>query len=195
MPQISILLIVHFLIQLAGQTHPSIWTLYTEHRFGWTASQVGMSLAIVGILSAFSQGALTGPIVKRFGERKVLAFGSIGQTLGFLGFALAVSPIFFYGALVFASVFWTTQPALQSLISREVGAHRQGELQGVLMSLTSITAIINPLIMTHLFAWTSHSNQRFYLPGSPYFLAAVFLAIACTLSIYWERNHPLSSKP
>jgi DHA1 family tetracycline resistance protein-like MFS transporter len=180
-PAIRDLIIVCTLMHLAGQTHPSIWTLYTQHRFGWTAAQVGISLAVVGILSAVSQGGLTGWLVQRLGERRVLFYGILGETLSFFCFGLASSGTMLYVILMLSSICWASQPALQSLISREVPPQKQGELQGTLMSLASLTGIINPLIVTRLFSLTSEKDSGFYLPGSPYFLASLFLAFAWIL--------------
>jgi DHA1 family tetracycline resistance protein-like MFS transporter len=189
MPAIRALVVVHFLMQLAGQTHPSIWTLYTEHRYGWTPAQVGISLGVVGFLSALSQGALTGPLVKLFGERRIMSLGSLGEAISFTLFGLAASGTMLYAVLVFSSIFWAAHPALQSLISREIPANEQGELQGALMSLTSLTSIINPLIMTSLFAATTSREAGLYLPGSPYLLAAACFFVSWLLVLRWEAQH------
>nr|AIA18568.1 Tetracycline_Resistance_MFS_Efflux_Pump [uncultured bacterium] len=190
MPAIRALVLVHVLIQLAGQTHPSIWTLYTEHRYGWSASEVGLSLAFVGVLSALSQGLLTGVIVKRFGERKVLTMGCLGEALSFTLFGLAVNGTMLYLVLLFSSVFWAAHPALQSLVSREVPPSEQGELQGSLMSLTSLMSILNPLIMTTLFAAFSVRGTGHYVPGAPYLLAGALYLAAWGMAARWERKHP-----
>ncbi len=181
-PTIRPLVVVSTLMYLAGHTHPSIWTLYTEHRFGWTPAQVGMSLALVGLLQVFAQGFLTGFIVKRFGETRVFVWGVFGESLSFLGFGLATSGSMIYAVLLLSAVFWAAQPALQSLISREVPADQQGELQGTLMSLASVMAIINPLIVTSLFAATSDRTAEFYLPGSPYIFASSMLFLAWVIA-------------
>jgi MFS transporter, DHA1 family, tetracycline resistance protein len=178
MPSIRALIVVHALVSFAGQTHPSIWTLYTQHRFGWTSAEVGVSLAIVGVLSALSQGALTGWLVKTLGESRVLVFGTLGEAFGFMLFGLATTGTMLYCVLVFASAFWAAQPALQSLISRHVSSQEQGELQGTLMSIGSLTAIANPLVVTSLFSLTSDRGRSFYLPGSPYLLGSAFLFTA-----------------
>jgi DHA1 family tetracycline resistance protein-like MFS transporter len=185
MQSIQILIGVAFLMHLAGQTHPSIWTLYTQHRFGWNASQVGLSLAAVGFLSALSQGGLTGILVKRFGESRLLVFGILGEAIGFSLFGLVTEGWMVYCVLVFSSIFWSSQPALQSLISREVPPEKQGELQGTLMSLASLTAIINPIMMTTLFSITSDRGAGFYFPGSPYLLAGGLLLLAWFLTLKW----------
>jgi DHA1 family tetracycline resistance protein-like MFS transporter len=182
-PAIQTLITLYALMQLAGQTHPSIWTLYTQHRYGWTPAQVGISLAVVGLLSALSQGGLTGWLVKHFGENKILAYGVFGETLCFIFFGLAPTEILFYLTLIVSSLCWASQPALQSLISREVPPQKQGELQGTLMSLVSLAAILNPLIVTRLFSMTSNRSSQIYLPGSPYLLASLFLGVAWILAL------------
>lgn len=182
-PEIRVLVIVFFLINLAGQTHPSIWTLYTQHRYGWTTAQVGLSLAVVGVLSALSQGFLTGIIVKKYGESKAVIYGIFGESITFCLFALCFQGWMIYPVLVLGSVFWAAHPALQSLISKNSPPNRQGELQGSLMSLSSLTSIINPLIMTSLFAATSNE-----IPGSPYFLASLMFFVGWILVLTRTRQ-------
>lgn len=173
MPNILILAAVHFLMQLAGQTHPSIWTLYTEYKFGWTRAQVGLSLATVGILVAIAQGWLTRVLIPKFGERRTVLYGTFGSALAFCGFALATQGWMMYAILISSAIFWTAQPALQSLISQKAPANEQGELQGALVGLSSLGSIINPIICTQLFAFFTQSDRNIILPGAPYFFAAL----------------------
>jgi DHA1 family tetracycline resistance protein-like MFS transporter len=188
MPSIAALVIVNTLLHFGGHTHPSIWTLYTQHRFGWTAAQVGLSLTFVGVLNALTQGGLTGWLVKRFGERRVLVAGTFGQAVAFSLFGLATEPWMLYAVLTVSAPLWAVGPAIQSLISREVPADRQGELQGTLMSLISLTSIVNPLVMTTLFSMTSDRNQGLYLPGSPYLLAGLLIFVAWIIALRWNRG-------
>ena len=190
MKSIFLLVLAFVLLQLAGQTHGSIWTIYTEARFGWTPAEVGISLAVVGLLSALAQGALTGPAVKWLGERRVGIFGAVGETLGFIGYGLAANGLGLYIVLVVSSLFWAAHPALQSLFSKEIPPEKQGELQGAVMSLTSLTAVVNPLIMTKIFAMTSVKEGPMYMPGAPYFLAAFFGLLAYISIMKWNSSHP-----
>lgn len=187
-PAVRLLVLSFILIQFAGQTHPSIWTLYTQHRFGWSAAEVGMSLALVGILSALSQGVLTGPIVKRFGERHVMFYGVFFQAIGFALYGLATTGPMVYFVLIASSFFWAAHPAMQSLISRETPPEEQGELQGGLMSMASLTAVINPLVMTAVFAETSKVESPYYLPGAPYFLAGFMFFLGWLAVMQWGRT-------
>lgn len=193
-PAIFLLVIVFTLLNLGHQTHPSMWTIYTEHRFGWTAVQVGISLTLVGVLSAFTQGFLTGFLVKRFGEKRIVMWGLLGEGVVFALFGLVTSGTALYMVLIFGAVFWASHPALQSQISHQVSEREQGELQGALMSLSSVTSILNPIIMTWLFAMTSNKNGKIYIPGSPYLLAGVFFFIAWGIVSYWYLRHRVSEK-
>ncbi|KYG63364.1 tetracycline transporter [Bdellovibrio bacteriovorus] len=167
------LLIVYFCFQLAGQTHPSIWTLYTETRFGWTTSEVGLSLALVGVLSAISQGWLTRLLIPKLGERRTVVWGTVGFGVACIFYGLANQGWMMYAILTASSVFWVCGPALQSLVTHNTPPQEQGELQGTLVSLTSLAAIINPLVTTKLFAIFTADKTGVYIPGAPYFFAAV----------------------
>lgn len=179
--QLLALIVVYFLFQLAGQTHPSIWTLYTETRFQWTTSQVGFSLAVVGILSAIAQGGLSRVIIPQFGEYKSVLYGTAGYFVTFLLFAAADQGWMMYVILVGSAVFWVAPAALQSLISHTTPSHQQGELQGSLVSLASLASIINPIVTTQLFAYFTHSKDNLYVPGAPYYFAALVSLVALVI--------------
>jgi DHA1 family tetracycline resistance protein-like MFS transporter len=69
-------------------------------------------------------------------------------------------------------------PALQSLISVHVPKNQQGELQGSLTSIMSVTSIIGPLVMTSLFAYFTKASNPIYFPGASFLLGAVFMVIS-----------------
>ena len=58
-------------------------------------------------------------------------------------------------------------PAFQSLLSRQVSEEHQGELQGMLVSLTSLTEVIGPIAATNLYATSPVST-----PGFVWFVGA-----------------------
>lgn len=165
-------LVIHFLFQLAGQVHPAIWTLYTEHRFQWTSRQVGWSLAAVGLLSAIAQGWLTRILIPKLGEIRTVRWGAAGYAVGYILYGAATEGWMMYVILLLSAVFWITPPALQSLLSRQVTPDEQGELQGTLVSLSSLASILTPLIVTQLFAYFTHVDRPNPVPGAPYYFAA-----------------------
>lgn len=189
MSSIFLLVVAHVMIQLAGQTHQSIWAIYSEARYGWGPKEVGLSLGAVGVLHIISQGVFTGLFVKWLGEKRVALWGMLGEAVTLAAFGLAASTTMVYIVLAISSIFGASQPVLQSLISKDISSDQQGELQGALMSLMSLTAVVNPLIMTRVFAYASSADSAFYMPGAPYILAGIFGFVAFIAVWRWERSH------
>src|SRR5690606_25275829 len=118
-----------------GHSHPSIWTLYTEYKFGWSPAQVGMSLSAVGVIIAFSQGYLTRVLIPKWGERRSLIVANWFLIAGFAAYALVPQGWMVYVVLLVTAPGQIGGPALQSLIAIGIPPQEQGELQGSLMSL------------------------------------------------------------
>src|SRR5205823_7347272 len=136
---------------------------------------IGISLMVVGIVTAIISGGLTGRMVKRFGEKMTLY---IGQSFGASG--MFVAGIAKTGALFLASVpiisLWNiSMPAAQGMMTHRVSEREQGELQGALSSLRSITFIIGPVLFSQVFAWFIAPSHAFHVPGAPFYLAAVMV--------------------
>ena len=100
--------------------------------------------------------------------------------IGFSGYAFATEGWQMYPWLAVASISGFVTPAFQSIMTSQIPANAQGELQGALSSLNSITSIVGPLIMTQLFAVFTADSAPIYFPGSP-FLAAAILTVICLL--------------
>ncbi len=171
-------IITYVLLYLAGNVHPSIWTLYTEKRFAWTSFEVGVSLSFVGLVYGFSQAVLTKKLVPLWGEVKALRVGLFFNAFGFVLYALVPYGWMMYGVMLISCLSALAMPCLQSLMTKQIAANRQGELQGGLVSLSSLSAIAAPLLYTSSFNWAVAHDRKFsWVAGLPYLLAAgiVFL--------------------
>lgn len=175
----GILVWVYMLVYLAGQSHPSIWTLYTQYKYGWTAFQVGLSLSAVGIMIAVGQGYLTRIVIPKLGEVRTLKFGVCINALSFFLFGAASQGWMVFAILPLNALAGIAGPALQSLISKNTPPQEQGELQGSLISIASFTAIVGPLFYTDIFARFTAQGSSFIYPGMPY----VFASVLCLLSL------------
>ena len=173
----------YFLIYLAHQALPSTWVLYTGYRYHWTVSQIGLSLAIVGLMAAIVQGGLTRIVVKRIGEEKTATLGLTVGALSYAGYGLAPEGWMIYAILVAGSLGGMTGPAVQGLISRGVGADEQGGVQGSLSSLTSVAGIIGPPIAAELFRYFISDTAPIYLPGAAFFFSAILVVLALLLAL------------
>lgn len=151
------LLSIFFVIHLVGQVPGTIWVIYGEDKFGWDARTVGLSLAAFGILFAVTQAFLTEPATKRFGERGAIVVGLLMDSTGYVLIAFATKGWMAFAVMPFLVAGGIAMPALQSLLSKQVDEGKQGELQGTLTSLMSLTSIFGPVVVTELYAavsWT-----------------------------------------
>ena len=181
-PAILWLIAALFLLVLAGQTYTSVWNFFTIEKFGWTSSQIGISLAVFGVLFALSQGILVGPLVKRFGEAATILAGMVAAGIAFFGVSLIHTPVGLYGYLVIGAFSGMAAPAISGLMSRLVSDNSQGELQGAVNAGNSLSAILAPVIATQLFAFfTTSESTPFYFPGAPFFAAGIMVVLSAGL--------------
>jgi DHA1 family tetracycline resistance protein-like MFS transporter len=181
----TILIWVYFLTNLAGQVHPSIWTLYTTYKFHWTSLQVGLSLTVVGISFGLGQGFATRIITPKIGEKNSVKYGTMLLAISYLLYAIATQGWMLYAIITLMIVCGVVMPSLQSLISKDTPPEKQGELQGSLVSLMSLTSIIGPILYTSLFSYYTRAEQ-FIFPGAPY-IAAALISSTCLLIILKEK--------
>jgi DHA1 family tetracycline resistance protein-like MFS transporter len=181
------LAVVTTLYYLAHNSLPSMWALYTEYRYAWSRRDVGLSLAVVGVCAAVVSGALVGPFVKHFGERRSLLSGLLFGTIGFAGFALAACGWVILAVIPFIALWGIAAPAMQSLMARHVDPWSQGKLQGAINSLRAITGMAGPVLFTQIFAIAISPRYGLHLPGAPYYLAALLLWSSMLLAVYVTR--------
>lgn len=165
------------LLGLVGNIPGTVWVLYGQDKFHWDPLMIGLSLATFGVCHAGAQGVLTAPITRRLGEARatIVALVCDGTAFVCVGLAhhgwvaFAVAPLFALGGVA--------MPALQTLAAREAGESKQGELQGVIASVLSGTAIVGPLIGTAVYAATKDAFLGAVWVGgaSMYVLAAPLL--------------------
>ena len=175
--KIALFIWVYFLTNLAGQVHPSIWTLYTSYKFHWTSLQVGLSLTAVGVSFGLGQGFATRIITPKIGENNSVKFGTILLAFSYFLYAVVSQGWMLYPIIALMMVCGVVMPSLQSLISKGTPPEKQGELQGSLVSLMSLTSIIGPLLYTSLFSFYTRENHLIF-PGAPY-IAATIISLIC----------------
>jgi DHA1 family tetracycline resistance protein-like MFS transporter len=185
-PALAGLLIALFLLYVAGHSVQSSWTYYTMEKFHWNEAWVGYSLGFVGIVVGIVQGGLIRVIIPKIGQVKAVYYGLLLYIIGFVLFAFATQGWMMFAFMLPYGLAGIFGPAMQGLLSNDVPANEQGELQGVTAGLMGASAIIGPLIMTNLFAWFTSSKSPVYFPGAPFILAAILTIaglIICSRSL------------
>jgi DHA1 family tetracycline resistance protein-like MFS transporter len=174
--------VVNFVAQLAHVVLPSTFVLYATYRYGWDATTVGLTLAMVGVCAMAVQGVAIGPIVRRFGERRALLLGLGCGAAGFLIFGAAPNgPLFWLGIPVMA-LWGVSGAALQALTTQRVAPDQQGQLQGATTSVQSVSQLLGPFLFTLIFAYFIGAQAPLKLPGAPFLLASALLLLALMIA-------------
>ena len=183
-PEILNLMIAWFLVYIAGHAVQTNWAYFTMYRFSWDEKTVGISLGVMGAMTAFVQGYLIRKVHPKIGNEKSILYGIMFYSLGMLFFAFAGQPWMMYAILAVYCLGGIAGPALQSLISSKVPANEQGDLQGALTSVVSLTSIIGPVLMTNVFYYFTHDQAPFQFPGAPFFLGFILMAMSAYFVYY-----------
>lgn len=188
LPGLRRLLAIMFLYTVAFQSYPSIWAFFGTERFGWDAWWNGLSLALFGACMVVVQGFFVAPAIRLWGERNTAAYGMSLEvvTFGFYGF---VSSGFW--ALVFtpiASVAGIAGPALSGIMANATPDDQQGELQGVIASVSAIAMGLAPMVMTSVFWAFTHKGAAHYLPGAPFLLSGLLMVASVTVLVVPVRE-------
>lgn len=175
-PAILYLMMAWFLVYIAAHAIQTNWAFFTMYRFSWDEKMVGISLGVMGAMTAFVQGFLIRKIHPKFGTERSILYGIMLYGTGMLLFAFADEEWMMFAILLLYCLGGIAGPALQSVISSKVPANEQGDIQGALTSVVSITSIIGPPLMTNVFYYFTHDQAPFQFPGAPFFLGFLLMA-------------------
>ncbi|MFZ4544941.1 MAG: TCR/Tet family MFS transporter [Saprospiraceae bacterium] len=182
-PKIIGLVWALFIIYIAGHANQSSWVYITMEKFNWDEKMVGLSLGWVGLMVAIVQGGLSRIIIPKLGQNQSVYIGLAISSLGFVLFAFATQTWMMFAFMTIFAFGGIAGPSLQSLISNQVAANEQGEVQGTLASIVSLTSIIGPLLMNNvLFHYFSKKTTYYYFPGAPFLLGAVLTLISALIA-------------
>jgi DHA1 family tetracycline resistance protein-like MFS transporter len=172
-----------FLMHMAHQVFPATWVLYTGYRYQWTPSQIGLSLALVGVMAAIVQGGLARRIIPALGERRSIIVGLTNATIFFSLYGLATQGWMIYVLILTGSFGGIAMPALQGLVSRSVPLNEQGAVQGALGSLASLAGILGPVLATGLFGHFIREGATVKIPGAAFFCGSLLMLSAMLLAL------------
>ena len=186
------------LLYIAAHAVQSTWAYYTMFKFGWDAKWVGYSLGFVGLMVALVQGWLIRMIIPKLGQQRSIYVGLALYALGFLLFGLATEGWMMFAFLIPYCLGGIAGPSLQGIMSSQVPPNQQGELQGALTSLVSLTTIVGPIMMTGLFYAFTKPDAALYIPGAAMFTASgltLLSAFLARLSLKKNHKQPVAATP
>ncbi len=175
-PVVGPFVVLNLLLVLGFSAMESTFALFLNAELFWSERETGFLFFYVGIVIVVVQGALIGPLVRRFGERHLLTVGLVG-----MGLALAALPfsteltllLITVGALAAANGL--ANPSLSSLVSRAASGEEQGQVLGVFQGAASLGRAIGPMIGNAAFA--------FIAPGAGFLAGAMLMGVALVAAI------------
>ena len=187
-PQLIGLVISIFLLYTAAHAVHSNWSYYTIYKFNWDEKMIGISLGAIGLLVGLVQGVLIRWVNPKLGNEKSIYVGMALYTFGMILFALATESWMLFVFLIPYCLGGIAGPAMQAVISGQVPANEQGEIQGTLSSLMSASAIVGPPMMSTIFYYFTHKEAPFQFAGAPFVLGAFLMLVSTIIAYYTLRK-------
>jgi MFS transporter, DHA1 family, tetracycline resistance protein len=182
------------LVYIAAHALQSTWTYINIERFNWSPQMLGYSLAVVGIMTALVQGVLIRFINPKLGNEKSVYIGLAIYSVGMLAFAFANKSWMMFVFMIPYCLGGIAGPALQAILAGHVPRNEQGELQGALTSMVSLTSIIGPLVMTSLFAWFTNPGAQVHFSGAPFLLGSALLMASALVAYSILKREKVHAK-
>ena len=165
------------------------WVLYTQHKFGWTPAQVGWSLCAVGVMSVLVQGVLVGRLTKLMSLRRLVVLGLASSSLSYLAWGAVTQGWMMY-AVIACNVFgFAANASLQGLISNAADQRAQGQAMGAVAGLSSLTAVIAPIIGPLVLQAVADAPRGDWRLGAPYYVCAALQLCAMVMTLLHFRRH------
>jgi DHA1 family tetracycline resistance protein-like MFS transporter len=79
-------------------------------------------------------------------------------------------------------------PSTNGLMTRRVSPSEQGQLQGANSSIQSIANLVGPFLFALTFSYFIGAGGALHLPGAPFLLAALLLALSAVIA--WRATRP-----
>ncbi len=183
-PALYGLMISLFLVYVASHSIQGNWSYFTMYQFHWDEKMVGVSLGVIGLLVGLVQGVLIRWINPKLGNEKSIYVGLLLYMVGLLLFSIATESWMVFVFLIPYCLGGIAGPAMQAVISSKVDATEQGEIQGTLSSLMSVSTIIGPLLMTNVFHYFTNDNAPFKFAGAPFVLGATLMLFSAVVAYF-----------
>jgi len=162
---ILLLLSVSFLFTAAFAVMHPTFALLVSGGFGLSATVVGWLFALLGFVSAITQGVLVPTLSRKVGETAIVRSCALPLALGLALVGVTSSfSVLLVGITLMGFGVGASMPALTGLLSRMAPAERQGGSLGIGQSASALARIAGPLLGGVL--WDLGGASWTYLAGA-----------------------------
>ena len=188
-PGLAIPLICIFVFEFANMVYPTLWAFWGREVFGWDGFTIGLSLSACGVLIAGVQAGVLPQLTRRIGDYRTLLLATGAAVIGMVGFGVSSTVWAVAVFLPIAALSDMAPPVMTAFAANSADEDQQGLVQGVIASLSSVAAVAAPLALTGIFeAFVSAPGP--YVPGAPFFVAAVLVLLIVPLMLRMNRQTP-----
>jgi multidrug resistance protein len=143
---------INLLYTVAFTGMETVFALFTQHTFGWTARQNGLLFTYIGVIVVVMQGGLVGLLVKWLGEQRLLLVGLLLLAGGLLLLPWSTHLALLLLVLgILGAGDGAVTPIVSTLLSFASPADAQGETLGVAQGIAGLGRMLGPLAAGSLF--------------------------------------------
>lgn len=178
MPMFLVAFIVIFISTFGLAAFDSFFSLYTNHKFGFTPSDIAIAITGGAIIGAIFQVVLFDPLTRMMGEINIIRWSLLIS--GILVYMMTVVNTYWTVMAVTFTVFIgfdMIRPAVTNYLSRIAG-NDQGFVGGMNSFFTSLANVFGPILGGVLYDVDIEY---------PFLFSTVVMIICLVITMFWKR--------
>ena len=164
------------------------WALYTQLKFGWEPQQIGWSLCAVGAMSVLVQGVLVGKLSRLMSVQRLVVWGLVSSAAAYVAWGAAPQGWMMYAVIACNVLGFAAGASLQTLIANAADAKTQGQTMGAVSGLSSLTAVLAPVVGPLLLRSVADAPRGDWRLGVPYYVCAALQLCAMVMTVLHFRR-------
>jgi MFS transporter, DHA1 family, tetracycline resistance protein len=183
------LMAAYFFMMTGFSILTAFFAIFTEDRFGYNASANGYIFASVGVIGAIVQGALIGPLLKNFTEKRIAITGLALLSCSIFALPLVQTETMLFlvtAGIAVGNAF--INPTINGLVSRSVNKYWQGRVLGLMQACASLGRFVGPLLGGWLLAFNTRRTPEF--GKAPFWIGSALLIVSLVLTTMVSVRRP-----
>ncbi|WP_345096715.1 MFS transporter [Bartonella acomydis] len=177
-PTVLWMLLVFFLYWFAEAVWLSIWAFIAKERYNWSSFSIGVSYSVFGIGQIIVVALVLPYFSQRWSNWRIAMLGFLFASVAMLGYTFATQGWMVYVVFACTMFEYLIHAPMRAIVAKQVPENVQGELQGAMVSVASLSLIFGSIFYTFLFEWFTHAKPVFYFAGAPFVGGFCILVIA-----------------
>lgn len=174
-------LLVFFLYWFAESIWLSIWAFIAKECYDWSSFSIGLSYSVFGIGQFIVVVLILPYFSKRWSDWRITIVGLLFAAVAMLGYTFATKGWMVYMVCSCTMLEYLVHAPIRAIASAQVPTNVQGELQGAMTSVVSLSLIFGSVFYVFLFECFTDKNALFYFSGAPFVGGFLLLVVAMAI--------------